>query len=109
LGVTGFALWVAFHLCLLKRFVYAFRRRHLCDKLHADLILWLFIFYLIFMIVMHVEPGLEFPSGAIPFYFFVGLILGLIRWQIPAAKEEASYASLISPRAGGSLSPASLS
>jgi O-antigen ligase len=90
LGVIGFAVWVFFNLCLLKRFVYAFRRRHLCDKLHADLILWLFILYLVFMIVMHVEPGLEFPSGAIPFYFFVGLTLGIIRWQLPAAREKAS-------------------
>ncbi len=109
LGVTGFALWVAFHLCLLKRFAYAFRRRHLFDKLHADLILWLFIFYLIFMIVMHVEPGLEFPSGAIPFYFFVGLILGMIRWQIPAVGAQAGRESLVSPRSGTSLSPASSS
>jgi uncharacterized ion transporter superfamily protein YfcC len=93
----------------LKRFAYAFRRRRLCDKLHADLILWLFIFYLIFMIVMHVEPGLEFPSAAIPFYFFVGLILGMIRWQIPAVKEKAKRENLISARAGTSLSPASSS
>jgi O-antigen ligase len=109
LGVIGFALWVAFHLCLLQRFVYAFRRRHQFDKLHADLILWLFIFYLIFMIVMHVEPGLEFPSGAIPFYFFVGLILGMIRWQIPAVGAQAGRESLVSPRAGTALSPASSS
>jgi hypothetical protein len=110
LGATGFAVWVAFHLCLLTRFVYAFRRRHLCDKLHADLILWLFIFYLIFMIVMHVDPGLEFPSGAIPFYFFVGLILGIIRWQIPAANERAeSDGRLMSDKSSAWLSPASLS
>lgn len=89
-GAIGFALWIAFNFCLLKRFVYAFRRRHLCDKLHADLILWLFILYLVFMIVMHVEPGLEFPSGAIPFYFFVGLTLGIIRWQLPAATKRSS-------------------
>jgi len=39
--------------------------------------------YVLFMIGASVEPTLEFPSGAVPFYFFVGLALGLIRWQVP--------------------------
>ena len=88
LGVTGFAIWVMFHLCLAKRVAYAFKHRRDGDRLMADLLLWLFILYVVFMLVMHVEPGLEFPSGSIPFYFFVGLFVGLIRWQLPATAEE---------------------
>jgi O-antigen ligase len=87
LGAIGFAVWIAFHLCLLKTFVYALRHRHCWSELMSDLILWLFILYLTFMIVIHVEPGLEFPTGAVPFYFFVGLSVGLVRSQVAAARE----------------------
>jgi len=81
LGVVGLICWVAFHICLLKRYVYALRRRHSKDTFSSGLVLWLVLLYMIFMIVLQVEPGLEFPSGAVPFYFFVGLSLGMIRYR----------------------------
>jgi O-antigen ligase len=83
LGVVGSVPWVVFHLYVLRRFLYAFRQRRYCDKQLADLLVWLFMVYVIFMIQASVEAGFEFPSGAIPFYFFTGLALGLIRYQIP--------------------------
>jgi O-antigen ligase len=90
LGAVGFAVWIMFHLCLLKAFFHALRHRHSWSELMSDLILWLFLLYLTFMIVIHVEPGLEFPTGAIPFYFFVGLSVGLVRSQVATARE-ATY------------------
>ena len=87
LGVIGALGWVLFHFFLGLRFLHAFRYRRYASKLAADLVLWLFVLYLIFMLTMSVEPALEFPSSAIPFYFFVGLILGIIRWQIPTKAE----------------------
>jgi len=82
LGAIGFLPWVLFHLCVLKRFFYAFRQRRYWNKQLAELIVWLFMVYVICMIEASVEAGFEFPSGSIPFYFFVGLSLGLIRRQV---------------------------
>jgi len=88
LGVTGFVFWAIFLLYVFWRFIYALLRRGRCDKPLADIILWLFLVFLTFLIEINVEPGLEFPSGAVPFYFFVGLSLGLIRWQLPSRRSE---------------------
>jgi hypothetical protein len=83
LGAVGLLCWVLFHVYLLKRFIFGFRQRRYCDKLKADLIVWLFMVYVLFMIEASCQAEFEFPSGSIPFYFFVGLSLGLIRWQFP--------------------------
>jgi O-antigen ligase len=88
LGIVGLLPWIAFHFYVMKRFVYAFRRRSRLDKGFSDLILWLFIAYLIGMIGAAVEAAFEFPSFAMPFYFFLGLALGFIRWQIPSSVED---------------------
>ncbi len=83
LGVIGFAIWLTFHWCLMKRFIYALRQRRCCDKRLSDLLLWFFLFYVLFMIESFVEAPFEFPSAAIPFYFLMGVALGLIRWHLP--------------------------
>jgi O-antigen ligase len=83
LGAIGLIPWLIFHGYFVKRCLYAFRQRRYCDKQFSDFLLWLFVVYVIFVIEACVEPAFEFPSGAIPFYFFVGLALGLIRWQLP--------------------------
>jgi hypothetical protein len=88
LGLTGLVPWILLHLYVLMRFIYAFRQRRYCDKQLSDFIVWLFMVYVIFMISASVEPTFEFPSMAIPFYFFVGLALGLIRWQLPQGREK---------------------
>lgn len=90
LGLIGFLIWIAFHLCLMKRFVYAIRQRRRCDRALSDLVLWLFLFYLIVMVASLVEPAFEFPSSAVPFYFLMGLALGLIRWHLPQ-KAKTDY------------------
>jgi O-antigen ligase len=84
LGIIGFALWIAFHLSLIKRFISALRQRGRCDdKRLSAFVLWFFLFYVLFMIGSLVEGPFEFPSGAVPFYFLMGFALGLIRWQLP--------------------------
>jgi O-antigen ligase len=93
LGLIGLVPWIVFHLYVLKRFIYAFRQRRYCDKQLAELILWLFLVYVVFMIDASVEPTFEFPSAAIPFYFFVGLALGLIRWRVPQAGTQLPNAA----------------
>ncbi len=83
LGLIGFAVWIAFHFFLIKKFINALRQRRTCDdKVLSAFMLWLFLFYVLVMIASLVEAPFEFPSGAIPFYFFMGLALGLMRWQL---------------------------
>jgi O-antigen ligase len=83
LGIIGFALWIAFHFCLIKRFINVLRQRSSYDdKRLFALVLWFFLFYVLFMIGSLVEGPFEFPSGAVPFYFLMGFALGLMRWQL---------------------------
>jgi O-antigen ligase len=89
LGVIGFAFWAIFHFCLMRRFFYAYSHRKSSNKQVYELVLWIFMFYITFMISALVEAPFEFPSGAIPFYFFMGLGLGLIRWYLPEESKEA--------------------
>jgi len=89
LGIVGLLPWLALHLYIVSRFVYAFRHRRRLDRRMADFILWLFMLYVVYMISSIVEPAFEFPSGAVPFYFFLGLSLGLIRWQLPVLAKQS--------------------
>lgn len=97
LGAIGFTIWVIFHLCLITRFLHAFRQRRYCDGHLSDLIVWLFLFYVVFMIGASVEATFEFPSGSVPFYFFTGLALGLIRWQVPQRNKLNPRGSALLP------------
>jgi O-antigen ligase len=93
LGIAGLVPWLALHFYILGRFFFAYRQRKRLDRRLKEFMLWLFMLYLVYMISAFVEPAFEFPSAAIPFYFFTGLALGLIRWQFPRAKEEAWHRS----------------
>ena len=92
LGAIGLVVWLAFHFYVLKSFFYALRQRRYWDKQLAELLVWLFMVYVIYMIEASLEAGFEFPSGAFPFYFFVGLALGLIRY-VPKGKQKPAAAS----------------
>jgi O-antigen ligase len=84
LGTIGIIFWIAFHFCLIKRFIYALRQRHTCgDERLSAFVLWLFLFYVLFMISSFVEGLFEFPSGGVPFFFLMGFALGLMRWRLP--------------------------
>ena len=81
LGVVGLVFWVMFHLYILATFLYAYRQRKRYDPQTQATVLWLFLVYVVFIVEISVEAGLEFPSGAVPFYFLMGLTIGLIRYQ----------------------------
>jgi O-antigen ligase len=100
LGVTGFAIWALFNFCMLKRFFYAFQQRKNCDREVYELILWSFTYYVTFMISALVEAPFEFPSSAVPFYFFMGLGIGLIRWQLPQEKKSKAAVAAFVPSLG---------
>jgi hypothetical protein len=88
LGAVGFAIWIAFHVFLWERFVYAFRQRRSCDKRLYAFVLWSFLFYVLFMLGSFVESPFEYPDHAIPFYFLMGFALGLIRWHLSPKKKR---------------------
>jgi O-antigen ligase len=95
LGAVGFTIWIAFHVCLWSRFVFAYRQRRSCDKRLYALVLWTFLFYVIFMVGSFVESPFEYPAHAIPFYFLMGYALGLIRWRMsPNKTGEQRLAAL---------------
>jgi hypothetical protein len=95
LGMAGILVWAAFHFFLIKRFLGALRRRKSCaDPLASAFILWAFLFYVLFMIGSFVEASFEFPSGAVPFYFFTGFSIGVMRAYFPGKSREAQPAAL---------------
>jgi O-antigen ligase len=95
LGAIGLLVWIAFHASLIRIFINTYRQRHRCDKRLYDFMQWLFLWYVLFMIVSWVEGPFEFPSGAVPFYFFTGLTVGLARWQVPDHVKASSRAVLV--------------
>jgi len=97
LGLVGFVIWIAFHLSLITRFIGVLRRRRTFDdERMSAFVLWVFLFYVLFMIASLVEAPFEFPSGAVPFYFFMGFALGLMRWQLSGKnKREGMSAAFV--------------
>jgi hypothetical protein len=97
LGLLGLTLWAALNFYIVARFIFALRRRVYHDRKLHDLILWLFFYYIIATIHASTQPGFEFSAGAIPFYFLMGVGLGIIRWHLPPSagegrkREFASY------------------
>ncbi len=83
LGLLGLGFWIAFNVILLTRFLRALKNRRSMDRFSANVVLWLFLYYLICFIEWSVQPGLEFSAGSITFYFLAGFALGTMRRQGP--------------------------
>ena len=81
LGFAGLAGWLAFHFFILRDFYNGLRARSLLDGVTADLLLWFFFLYLLFMVTTSVQPLLEFSHGAVPFFFLMGVAVGIVRWR----------------------------
>lgn len=95
LGIVGILAWIAFHFCLIKRFLVALRQRKSCPNPRAaGFILWAFLFYVLFMIGSFVEASFEFPSGAVPFYFFTGFSIGVMRAYFPVKSRSEQPAAV---------------
>ncbi|HUZ48087.1 MAG TPA: hypothetical protein VMW54_15750 [Terriglobia bacterium] len=79
LGLLGLGFWIAFNVIVLTRFIRALKNKRSMDRFSANVVLWLFLYYLICFIEWSVQPGLEFSAGAITVYFLVGFALGTMR------------------------------
>jgi O-antigen ligase len=78
MGLLGLGIWVLFHGIVFKRFVTTIRGSRGTRSETRDLLIWLFIYYVLAFILSTVQPAIEFSHYAIPFYFFIGVALGLM-------------------------------
>jgi hypothetical protein len=77
LGFVGLSIWVLFLAMVVVRYVRFLRMRSAPEGAHAT-ILWLFFCFLLYLLMASVQPTLEFSHGAMPFYFLMGLSIGIM-------------------------------
>lgn len=77
LGFVGLSIWLLFIGLVLARFVRFLRMRSASEGVTST-ILWLFLCFLLFLEISSVQPELEFSHGTIPFYFLLGLGIGIM-------------------------------
>jgi hypothetical protein len=77
LGFVGLSIWLLFIGLVLVRFVRFLRMRSQSEGVTST-ILWLFLCFLLFLEISSVQPELEFSHGTIPFYFLLGLGIGIM-------------------------------
>jgi hypothetical protein len=78
LGFVGLTFWLLFIGMVLVRCV-RFLRTPYRSAAVFGLVLWLFLSIIVALLEASVQPAFEFSHGAIPFYFLVGLAIGLMR------------------------------
>jgi hypothetical protein len=77
LGFLGLSIWLLFIVLVLVRYVRILRIRSVPEGASAT-ILWLFLCFLLVLIHASVQPSLELSHGSIPFYFLLGLGIGIM-------------------------------
>ena len=77
LGLVGLSFWLLFIVLVLVRYVRALRMRSASEGDTATL-LWLFLCFLLYLLTASVQPTFEFSHGSMPFYFLVGLGIGIM-------------------------------
>jgi O-antigen ligase/polysaccharide polymerase Wzy-like membrane protein len=78
LGFVGLLFWLLFIALFVVRCV-RFLRAPYASAVAFALVLWLFVQTIVVLMESSVQPLFEFSHGAIPFYFLVGLAIGLMR------------------------------
>lgn len=93
LGLVGLAFWAMFHFSIVFRFIRTLHKRHILSPRTSNLVLWLFLYYILVLVTTTVQPLLEFSYGAIPFYFMMGLALGIM-WRETDEKNNLDHDAL---------------
>jgi hypothetical protein len=78
LGFVGLSIWILFIGFVLVRFAGFLRMRTASEGVNNS-VLWIFLCFVLFLEISSVQPELEFSHGTIPFYFLLGLGLGIMR------------------------------
>jgi hypothetical protein len=77
LGFVGLSTWILFIGFVLVRFVRFLRMRTASESVN-NTVLWLFLCFLLILEIASVQPELEFSHGTTPFYFLLGLAIGIM-------------------------------
>jgi O-Antigen ligase len=83
LGLLGLFIWVLFVAGLLKRLWLGVREAVLRGAVSCPLRLWFLAFAILGLLVSMVQPYFEFSHSAIPFYFLMGVALGINPRETP--------------------------
>ena len=78
LGFVGLSLWLLFIALITMRFVRALRKPFIQGPA-STLVIWLSFHYLVSLLQASVQPAFEFSHGAIPFFFIVGVSIGVMQ------------------------------
>lgn len=77
LGLLGLSIWVLFVVGLLKRLWHGVQEAVQRGAISCPLRLWFLAFAILGLLVSMVQPYFEFSHSAIPFYFLMGVALGI--------------------------------
>jgi O-antigen ligase len=77
LGLVGLSIWLVFLFTLLKRLWRAAHGSRKIKGISPPLFLWLFAFCLLGLLDSMVQPYFEFSHSAVPFFFLMGVALGM--------------------------------
>jgi O-antigen ligase len=88
LGLLGLSIWLLFILGVLKRLWNGIREARMRGAVSCPLRLWLLAFSVLGLLDSMVQPYFEFSHSAVPFYFLVGVALGI------NPKEDTKRATL---------------
>jgi len=83
LGLLGLSIWVLFVAGLLKRLWQGVREAVQRRAVSCPLRLWFLAFAMLGLLVSMVQPYFEFSHSAIPFYFLMGVALGINPRETP--------------------------
>jgi hypothetical protein len=90
LGLAGLSIWLLFISGVLKRLWNGVREARKRGAVSCPLRLWLLAFSVLGLLDSMVQPYFEFSHSAVPFYFLVGVALGI------SPKEDTKRATLSS-------------
>ena len=88
LGLLGLSIWLFFISGVLKRLWNGVREARIRGAVSCPLRLWLLAFSVLGLLDSMVQPYFEFSHSAVPFYFLVGVALGI------NPKEDTKRATL---------------
>jgi O-Antigen ligase len=77
LGFVGLTFWLVFLALIVVRFVRALRTGYE-SKETGTMVFWLFLCFILFLLTASVQPTFEFSHGSMPFYFMLGLGIGIM-------------------------------
>jgi O-antigen ligase len=105
LGLLGLSIWLLFVCTVMKRLWNAARQSGKVGGVYSSLRLWCLAFCVLGLLDSLVQPYFEFSHSAVPFFFLLGVALGINRKETMEQATEAFGQTRFSLRtaAGDSL------